>query len=206
MKASKRVENLLPSGILVVGLAAMALFGVGFSAFQTSNTMSPIENSIDVEVGSIIEGGKTVLEITGTTGFGKEFGPNGFVNDSGAFDGASPAMTVSFKVYHAAADESGYVSSENKFKMNATLYSDEIDKNFFLYNLKASCNVTGATIGSFTASGTKAKQTYMIPLTSGAPSTSFTLTYTLTEDTTHKLDAYYDKPFTVHYAVEGVKA
>ena len=71
MKASKRVENLLPSGILVVGLAAMALFGVGFSAFQTSNTMSPIENSIDVEVGSIIEGGKTVLEITGTTGFGK---------------------------------------------------------------------------------------------------------------------------------------
>ena len=46
----------------------------------------------------------------------------------------------------------------------------------------------------------------MIPLTSGAPSTSFTLTYTLTEDTTHKLDAYYDKPFTVHYAVEGVKA
>lgn len=58
MKASKRVENLLPSGILVVGLAAMALFGVGFSAFQTSNTMSPIENSIDVEVGSIIEGAR----------------------------------------------------------------------------------------------------------------------------------------------------
>ena len=205
MKASKRVENLLPSGILVVGLAAMALFGVGFSAFQTSNTMSPIENSIDVEVGSIIEGGKAVLEITGTTGFGKEFGPNGFVNSSGAFDGASPAMTVSFKVYHAAANESGYVSN-GSFKMNATLYSDEIDKNFFLYNLKASCNVTGATIGSFTASGSKAKQTYMIPLTSGATSTSFTLTYTLTEDTTHKLDAYYDIPFTVHYAVEGVKA
>ena len=205
MKASKRVENLLPSGILVVGLAAMALFGVGFSAFQTSNTMSPIENSIDVEVGSIIEGGKAVLEITGTTGFDREFGPNGFVNDSGAFDGASPAMTVSFKVYHAAASESGYVSN-GSFKMNATLYSDEIAKEFFLYNLKASCNVTGATIGSFTASGSKAKQTYMIPLTSGVESTSFTLTYTLTEDATHKLDAYYDKPFTVHYAVDGVKA
>ena len=206
MKASKRVENLLPSGILVVGLAAMALFGVGFSAFQTSNTMSPIENSIDVEVGSIIEGGKAVLEITGTTGFDREFGPNGFVNDSGAFDGASPAMTVSFTIDHAAADESGYVSSENKFKMNATLYSDEIDKNFFLYNLKASCNLSEAVVGVFSASGAKVKQAYSIPLTSGAELTSFTLTYTLTEDTTHKLDAYYDIPFTVHYAVEGVKA
>ena len=206
MKASKRVENLLPSGILVVGLAAMALFGVGFSAFQTSNTMSPIENSIDVEVGSIIEGGKAVLEITGTTGFDREFGPNGFVNDSGAFDGASPAMTVSFKVYHAAANESGYVSNDNAFKMNATLYSDEIAKEFFLYNLTASCDLANATIGGFTASGSKAKQTYLIPLTSGATSTSFTLTYTLTEDSTHKLDAYYDIPFTVHYAVEGVKA
>lgn len=206
MKGNKRVENILPSGILVIGLAAMALFGVGFSAFQTSNAMSPIENSVDVEVGSIIEGGKTVLEITGTQGFGREFGLKGGIGSDGAFDGAAPTMSLTFAVYHAAAAESGYVTAENKFKFNSTLYSDEISVNFFLFNLTPSGDVSGATIGSFTSSSGKAKHTTVVPLTSGADSTTFTLTYTLTESTSHPLDSYYDIPFTVHYAVEGVKA
>lgn len=206
MKGNKRVENILPSGILVIGLAAMALFGVGFSAFQTSNAMSPIENSVDVEVGSIIEGGKTVLEITGTQGFGREFGLKGGIGSDGAFDETAPTMSLTFAVYHDAATESGYVTAENQFKLNSTLYSDEISVNFFLHNLEVSCGLANASLGVFVSSSGKAKHATAVPLTSGAASTTFTLTYTLTETEQFPLKGYYDIPFTIHYAVEGVKA
>ena len=141
MKASKRVENLLPSGILVVGLAAMALFGVGFSAFQTSNTMSPIENSIDVEVGSIIEGGKAVLEME-IKGSGW-FDGNGDINLSVVINGLIGDSYVNLNQYADAHKyfAKAYETNNEAFaalylKKDGEVYETEknFDKAIELYN------------------------------------------------------------------------